>query len=134
MRSRQEVAMIIAELCSGIAPLFPQDKIEAIPLGSYARGDSDSGSDIDVLLLVCPQTEKNRGTLDFAIRSPSAYISQLALPISSSPFRQRSPLSSGGSSLPAVAHSLLWFWHRHCGGAFCRQARRGSSGPPTGGR
>ena len=52
MRSRQEVAMIIAELCSGIAPLFPQDKIEAILFGSYARGDADPGSDIDVLILV----------------------------------------------------------------------------------
>lgn len=95
MRTRQEVAMIIAELCSGIAPLFPQDKIEAIPLGSYARGDSDSGSDIDVLLLVCPQTEKNRGTLDFALQSPSAHINQLAFPTAASPFQRRSLLSSG---------------------------------------
>ena len=103
MRTRQEVAMIIAELCSGIAPLFPQDKIEAIPLGSYARGDSDSGSDIDVLLLICPQTEKNRGTLDFALQSPSAHINQLALLTSVSPFLRQSLLSSGGSSPPAVA-------------------------------
>ena len=44
--------MIVAELCSRIALLFPQDKIEAILFGSYARGDADSGSDIDVLLLV----------------------------------------------------------------------------------
>lgn len=29
-----------------------QDKIEAILFGSYARGDTDPGSDIDVLLLV----------------------------------------------------------------------------------
>ena len=52
MRTRQEVTKIVAELCSGIALLFPQDKIEAILFGSYARGDADSGSDIDVLLLV----------------------------------------------------------------------------------
>lgn len=52
MRTRQEVTMIVAELCSRIALLFPQDKIEAILFGSYARGDADSGSDIDVLLLV----------------------------------------------------------------------------------
>ena len=32
--------------------LFPQSRIEAILFGSYARGDADSGSDIDVLLLV----------------------------------------------------------------------------------
>lgn len=52
MRTRQEVATIVAELCSRIALLFPQDKIDAILFGSYARGDADSGSDIDVLLLV----------------------------------------------------------------------------------
>ena len=32
--------------------MFPQSKIEAILFSSYARGDADSGSDIDVLLLV----------------------------------------------------------------------------------
>lgn len=52
MRTRQEVAAIVAELCSRIALLFPEDKIEAILFGSYARGDADPGSDIDVLLLV----------------------------------------------------------------------------------
>ena len=30
MRTRQEVTTIVAELCSRIALLFPQDKIEAI--------------------------------------------------------------------------------------------------------
>ena len=52
MRTSQEVAAIVAELCSRIALLFPQDKIEAILFGSYSRGDADPGSDIDVLLLV----------------------------------------------------------------------------------
>lgn len=52
MHTKQEVATIIAELCNRIVPLFPHDKIEAILFGSYARGDADSGSDIDVLLLV----------------------------------------------------------------------------------
>ena len=52
MRTRQEVNIIVMELCGRIALLFPQDKIEAILFGSYARGDADSGSDIDVLLLV----------------------------------------------------------------------------------
>ena len=50
MHTKQEVATIIAELCNRIVPLFPHD--EAILFGSYARGDADSGSDIDVLLLV----------------------------------------------------------------------------------
>ena len=35
--------------CCGIVQ---QDKIEAILFGSYARGDADPGSDIDVLILV----------------------------------------------------------------------------------
>lgn len=52
MRTNQEVTTIITELCGKIALLFPQEKIEAILFGSYARGDADSGSDIDVLLLV----------------------------------------------------------------------------------
>ena len=43
MRTRQEVTMIVAELCSRIALLFPQDKIEAILFGSYARGAAVSG-------------------------------------------------------------------------------------------
>ena len=42
----------IAELCEKVALVFPQNKIEAILFGSYARGDADLDSDIDVLLLI----------------------------------------------------------------------------------
>lgn len=52
MHTKSEVTEIIRELCSRIAYLFPQNTIEAILFGSYARGDADLGSDIDVLLLV----------------------------------------------------------------------------------
>lgn len=52
MRTRQEVTTIITELSRKIALLFPQDRIETILFGSYARGDADPGSDIDVLFLV----------------------------------------------------------------------------------
>ena len=52
MRTKQQVAEIIAELCGKVALLFPQNEIEAILFGSYARGEADAGSDIDVLLLV----------------------------------------------------------------------------------
>lgn len=52
MRTIQEVNKIIEELCASIASLFPQNKIEAILFGSYARGDAEPGSDIDVLILV----------------------------------------------------------------------------------
>ena len=41
MRTKQQVAEIIAELCGKVALLFPQNEI-----------DADAGSDIDVLLLV----------------------------------------------------------------------------------
>lgn len=43
---------MIAQLRFGVASLFPQDKIEAILFGSYARGDADQDSDIDVMFLV----------------------------------------------------------------------------------
>ena len=62
------------------------------------------------------------------------YISQLAFPTSASPFQRRSPLSSGGSSLPAAAHIPLWPWCKHFWDASCHPARLGSSGPPTDGR
>ena len=62
------------------------------------------------------------------------HISQLAFPTSASPFQRRSPLSSGGSSLPAAAHIPLWSWCKHFWDASCHPARLGSSGPPTGGR
>ena len=52
MYTESEVIKIVAELCNGVAPLFPQSKIEATLFGSYARGDAQPGSDIDVLLLV----------------------------------------------------------------------------------
>ena len=52
MYSEQEVKQIVEELCGGIASLFPNSQIEAILFGSYARGDAEPGSDIDVLLLV----------------------------------------------------------------------------------
>lgn len=52
MRSQQEVNRIVRQLCSGLKPLFPQDTMEAILFGSYARGDADAESDIDVMVLV----------------------------------------------------------------------------------
>ena len=50
--TNQEVEKVVEELCGSVASLFPQNKIEAILFGSYARGDAEPGSDIDVLILV----------------------------------------------------------------------------------
>ena len=52
MPTNQEVEKIVEELCGSVTSLFPQNKIEAILFGSYARGDAEPGSDIDVLILV----------------------------------------------------------------------------------
>ena len=52
MLSRMEIETIITKLCGEVTRIFPQDKIDAILFGSYARGDAEFGSDIDVLLLV----------------------------------------------------------------------------------
>lgn len=52
MQTMQEVKKIIEELCVSMASLFPQNQVEAILFGSYARGDAEPESDIDVLILV----------------------------------------------------------------------------------
>lgn len=52
MRTQQEVNAIITQLCTGLKPLFPQGSMEAILFGSYARGEADPESDIDVMVLV----------------------------------------------------------------------------------
>lgn len=52
MLTAQEVKKIVEELFDGVMSLFPQNKIEAILFGSYARGDAEPESDIDVLILV----------------------------------------------------------------------------------
>ena len=50
--NEKQVQTIVSELCEGLSAIFPQDRVDAILFGSYARGDNDEGSDIDVLLLV----------------------------------------------------------------------------------
>ena len=41
MQTKQNVENVVAKLRFGLASLFPQDNIEAILFGSYARGDAD---------------------------------------------------------------------------------------------
>ncbi len=52
MYSQQIVNQLVQELCSGLKPLFPQGDMDAILFGSYARGDAEDDSDIDVMVLV----------------------------------------------------------------------------------
>ncbi len=52
MQSTQTVETIIHRLCDDLSSIFPGEKIDTILFGSYARGDAEFGSDIDVLVLV----------------------------------------------------------------------------------
>ena len=52
MFSQSEIHIIIAQLHASIQSIFPQEKMDVILFGSYARNDADDGSDIDVMFLV----------------------------------------------------------------------------------
>ncbi|NBK80641.1 hypothetical protein D5272_19435 [bacterium D16-76] len=52
MLAMQEVKRIAEEMCRLVSKIFPQERIDAVLFGSYARGDAEEGSDIDILLLV----------------------------------------------------------------------------------
>ena len=58
MYTQQQVDEIVRRFCGGVRTLFPQDRVEAILFGSYARGDAETGSDIDVLILVDAPRQK----------------------------------------------------------------------------
>ena len=48
MVEHNQMNQIIAELCRGISAIFPEDRLEPILFGSYARGEADEHSDIDL--------------------------------------------------------------------------------------
>lgn len=52
MLAMQEVERIAGEMCRLVSQIFPKERIDAVLFGSYARGDAEEGSDIDLLLLV----------------------------------------------------------------------------------
>lgn len=52
MLRKKETNEIIKQLYDGISPLFPDNKMDVYLFGSYARGDAEEGSDIDLMMLV----------------------------------------------------------------------------------
>ena len=52
MCTQGEVRAIVADMRARLEGLFPQQQIDAILFGSYARGEAEDGSDIDVMFLV----------------------------------------------------------------------------------
>lgn len=52
MCSQSEVYDILARLRKGLTVLFPNENMELILFGSYARQEAQEGSDIDVMVLV----------------------------------------------------------------------------------
>ncbi len=52
MCSQNEVYAMIGQMREHLMRLFPQESMEAILFGSYARNEADDGSDIDVMFLV----------------------------------------------------------------------------------
>lgn len=48
-RNDSEIHAIISELCDSMRALFSWEMPEAILFGSYARGDAEEGSDVDVM-------------------------------------------------------------------------------------
>jgi len=52
MPELEKTEILIKKLYDRILPLFPNEKMDVILFGSYARGDYEEGSDIDVMFLV----------------------------------------------------------------------------------
>jgi predicted nucleotidyltransferase len=52
MHTQQEACELIRKFSRQIERLYPNEKPDAVLFGSYARGEAEEGSDIDVLYLV----------------------------------------------------------------------------------
>ena len=52
MCSQQELTTVLTELSQNLRALFGRHLREVILFGSYAHGDADDGSDVDVMVLV----------------------------------------------------------------------------------
>ncbi len=58
MYSQEHILNLLKELKAGIQLLFPEDEMEFILFGSYARKEASAGSDIDVMILVDASREE----------------------------------------------------------------------------
>ena len=61
MLSQNEISEIVQELCMDLDKLFPRQKKDVILFGSYVRGDSEFGSDLDLMILVDSDREQIAG-------------------------------------------------------------------------
>lgn len=52
MYSYKQLTGVLEQLTDGLSQLFNEHLREVILFGSYARGDADEGSDVDVMVLV----------------------------------------------------------------------------------
>lgn len=50
--SPTEIKDTVRRLHDGLTPLFPGESMDVIVYGSYARGEAEPGSDLDVMVLV----------------------------------------------------------------------------------
>lgn len=51
-KSKEDLDLILKELIEGVFPIFSDKLKRVILFGSYARGDYDEESDIDVMLML----------------------------------------------------------------------------------
>lgn len=59
MKNNCDVQRIVRTLCTGLKTVFVDNcSMDAILFGSYARGDAEYGSDIDVMVLVNESREE----------------------------------------------------------------------------
>lgn len=58
MLSPAQVNETMRQLRDGLTALFPNESMDMILYGSYARGDAEPGSDLDVMILVDTSREE----------------------------------------------------------------------------
>lgn len=67
-KTKNEIDLIMNELVEKVTPIFGDKLKKVILYGSYARGDYDAESDLDVMFLVDKQEEELRKDVKKVIR------------------------------------------------------------------